>query len=151
MQEPLWEKRLNGGQKGKSTATAHGNSLLPRETGIGKPSKPSPLSICTWFLPFSSLKYRVCFKLGKNLGINFFVSNLNSDISIFDYSSHSVQKVVDFLTLAKNRIKINLENQNFRSKCWLVWPPEWLEHGLPLFPLQPLTACHSVHCAHCAQ
>ena len=59
----------------------------------------------------------------------------NLDISTFGYSSHSVQKALDFSTPAKNRIKMNLENQSFRSKCWLVWLPKWLELGLPLVPL----------------
>ena len=68
----------------------------------------------------------------------------NSDISTFGYSSHSVQKAPDFSTSAKNRIKVNLENQDFRLKCWLVWPPEWLELSLSILPLQPLAACHSV-------
>ena len=56
------KKALMEDKRGKVLLhTAHGNSLVLRGTRIGKPSKPSPLSICTWFLPFSSLKYRVCF------------------------------------------------------------------------------------------
>jgi hypothetical protein len=38
------------------------------------------------------------------------VSNRNSDISMFGYRSHSVQKAVDFSTPAKNRIEKGLEN-----------------------------------------
>ena len=49
--------------------------------------------------------------------------------------------------LQKNRIKISLDNQNFRSNVEDFGLQSDLNLGLPLLPLQPLTACHSVPCA----
>ena len=50
------------------------------------------------------------------LWIIFFVSNRTLDISTFGYSSHSVQKALDFSTPAKNRIKMSWKKHNFQIK-----------------------------------